>query len=194
MAVAAAMAVVADATVTEAFPRSQIAPGEAHAGGLSVKNPGSFGLLDPGIPNGLSVLTGMRKTTCACWLPPPEKHDLRQAGRKIGGQSSLLVSGRELCPPICWLWCTRLSKKAAGLASGGMIKSPVNRGRGQTAIKNQRPVSLKSISKSLRLIWASPSPSSTGFSNTLAQRAVSPSSRFWPSRSFSRWQSMQLLV
>jgi len=53
----------------------------------------------------------------------PKKHDVRQEGRKFGGRSSLLSSGRGLCPPIRWLWCFRLPKKAAGLASGGMIKS-----------------------------------------------------------------------
>ncbi len=69
---------------------------------------------------------------------PPKKHDVRQEGRKFGGRSSFLSSGRGLGSPIRWLGCFRLKKKPpdqgpAALSRVRVIVSAVKRRRESTA-------------------------------------------------------------
>src|SRR5271166_1713485 len=111
MAVAAVVMVAADATVTEPFPRPRsLVVRPVHAASQSKYRP--VRAARDRLPNGLSVLTGRRRGTCACWPTLPRKNTMRQEGRKFGGRSSLLSSGRGLCPLIRWLWCFRLPKKS----------------------------------------------------------------------------------
>ena len=212
VAAAVVMVVVAAATVTEPSPRVPNAPLEAHASGLLVQNSGAFGLLI--VPLRMALCSaGSREGICACcslarikrnvpskpaylatkpapgirrglWLPgagfgavpfPAKEDQSRLNGSPDTAGSSIPGSA----------FFSHVEKKAAGAKFGGMISSGKLR-YVHRATRYQRPVSLKSISKSLRLMWVSPSPSSVGFSNTLAQRADSPSRRFWPNRSFSR--------
>jgi hypothetical protein len=63
-------------------------------------------------------------------------------GKKAESSADEARSCRQeggLCSPIRWLWCFRLQKKAAGPASGGLIKSSGNRERGQTATRINGP-------------------------------------------------------
>ncbi len=142
VAVAGVMVVAAadaTATVTEALLRSRIAPGEARARGLWVKIPArsdcsrsalrtGFRCCRPGAKV-LALAGGLPRKNTTCGKRPKDR------------RTKLVPAVRKgaLSPDLLTLVLLAAKKKAAGLESGGMIKSSGKRGRGQTAMRINGP-------------------------------------------------------
>src|SRR5271166_4168710 len=92
MAVAAVVMVAADATVTEPFPRPRsLVVRPLHAASQSKYRP--VRAARDRLPNGLSVLTGRRRGTCACWPTLPRKNTM--CGKKAESSADEARSCRQ---------------------------------------------------------------------------------------------------